>query len=561
MSETPAGVAFRAAGPLAPLQRAAMWTAGLVGWRRHAAALLLGALAAAPFSPVGATPLMVILLSGPPVLVISFSGLVWLMDGCAGRRDAALLGWSFGFGFFLAGLYWISAALFVDIAQFWWLVPLALLGFPAGFALFTALATLAAHEATRRFGLLGTARVLVLAVAWVLAEWLRGHVLTGFPWNLIGYAWAGAFPGALAVLQLTAITGIYGLSLLTVLAAALPARLGDLGRGRYAALAAAVLLIALPAAGGAWRLANASRATVPGVTLRLVQPSIPETIKHDRDALAQNFRRLLALSASRGADKVTTVVWPETAAPPLLERFPDERQAIAQVIPPGGLLLTGAERAEPTTGWPPKHIWNSVVVLNERGTIIATYDKAHLVPFGEYIPLRGILPMDAIAPGIGDLSAGPGPRTLTLPGLPPVGPLVCYEAIFPGAVIDRANRPQWLLNVTNDAWYGVSSGPFQHLAIARVRAVEEGLPLVRAANNGVSAVFDPYGRIARRVDSTLAARLDLDSIGVLDAPLPRALAPTPYERYRDEIFFAATLLILAVAAVLSRIDGRHLEKL
>jgi len=200
-------------------------------------------------------------------------------------------------------------------------------------------------------------------------------------------------------------------------------------------------------------------------------------------------------------------------------------------------------------------------VLDKRGTIIATYDKAHLVPFGEYMPLRNVLPMDVIAPGLGDLSAGPGPRTLTLPGLPPVGPLVCYEAIFPGAVIDRTNRPQWLLNVTNDAWYGVSSGPFQHLAIVRVRAVEEGLPLVRAANNGVSAVIDPYGRIARRIDGTVPARLDLDSVGVLDAPLPRALGPTPYERYRDEIFFAAALLILAVAAVLSRIDGRRSEKL
>ncbi|HWG78277.1 MAG TPA: apolipoprotein N-acyltransferase [Stellaceae bacterium] len=562
MSDMPAGVAFRAAGPLEPLQRAAMWTAGLAGWRRHTAALLLGALAAAPFSPVGATPLLVILLSGPPVLVISFSGLVWLMDGCTGRGDAALLGWSFGFGFFLAGLYWISAALFVDIAQFWWLVPLALLGFPAGFALFTLLAVLVAYEATRRFALLGAARILVLAVSWVMAEWLRGHILTGFPWNLIGYAWAGAFPGGLAVLQLSAITGIYGLSLLTVLAAALPARLGDLGnRRRYAALAAAVMLIALPAGGGAWRLANAPRESVPGVTLRLVQPSIAETIKNDPDALAQSFRRLLALSASRGADKVTTLVWPETAAPPLLERFPDERQAIAKVIPPGGLLLTGAERAEPVTGWPPKHIWNSVVVLDKRGSIIATYDKAHLVPFGEYMPLRSVLPMDAIAPGIGDLSAGPGPRTLTLPGLPPVGPLVCYEAIFPGAVIDRANRPQWLLNVTNDAWYGVSSGPFQHLAIVRVRAVEEGLPLVRAANNGVSAIFDPYGRVARRSDGRVPARLDLDSVGVIDAPLPRALGPTLYERYRDEVFFAAALLILAVAAVLSRTDGRRLEKL
>ena len=550
MSDVPAGVTFRAAGPLAPLQRAAMWTAGLVGWRRHGFAAVLGMLAAATLSPVDMTPL----------LVIAFGGLVWLMDGSIGRRDAALLGWSFGFGFFLAGLYWISAALLVDSAQFWWLVPFALLGVPAGFAIFTALAILAAHEASRRFGLLGGARILVLAVAWVAAEWLRGHILTGFPWNLIGYAWAGAFPGALAVLQLTAVTGIYGLSLVTVLAAALPARLGDLGHGRHWALVAAVLLIAVPAAGGAWRLADAPRETVPGVMLRLVQPSIAQTLKNDPDAVAQNFRLLLALSASRGADKVTHLVWPEAAAPPLLERFAEERRVIAAVIPPGGLLLTGAERAEPATGWPPQHIWNSVVTLDERGNIVATYDKAHLVPFGEYVPLRGILPIERIAPGLGDFSAGPGARTLTLGGLPPVGPLVCYEAIFPGRVIDPAKRPQWLLNVTNDAWYGLSSGPFQHLAIARVRAIEEGLPLVRSANNGVSAVIDPYGRIGRRIDGD-AARLDLDSIGVLDAPLPRALAPTPYERFRDEIFFAAALLILAIAAILSRIDGRSSEKL
>jgi apolipoprotein N-acyltransferase len=561
MSDAPAGAAFRAAGPLAPLQRAALWTAGLVGWRRHAAAWLLGALAAAPFSPVDGTPFLVVLLSGPPVLLISFSGLVWLFDGSASRRDALALGWWFGFGFFLAGLYWICAALFVDIAQFWWLVPFALLGFPAAFAAFSALAVLAAHEATRRFGLLGVARILVLAVAWVAAEWLRGHVLTGFPWNLIGYAWAGAFPGGLALLQLTAVTGIYGLSLVTVLGAALPARLGDLGRGRYWAPAAAALLIALPAAGGAWRLAHASRDVVPGVTLRLVQPSIPQSLKNDRDALAQNFQRLLALSSSRGADKVTDLVWPEAAAPPLLERFPEERQAIAAVVPRGGLLLTGAERAEPATGWPPQHFWNSVLALDDRGDIVATYDKAHLVPFGEYVPLSRILPIERIAPALGQFTPGPGPRTLTLPGLPPVGPLVCYEVIFPGAVIDSAKRPQWLLNVTNDAWYGRSSGPFQHLAIARVRAVEEGLPLVRAANNGVSAIFDPYGRVGRRSDSASAARLGLDSVGVLDAPLPRALGPTPYERFRDKIFLATALLILAIAVILSRIYGRDVEKL
>lgn len=534
MPDAPASLAFRAVGPLAPLQRAALWCAELSGWRRYLAALLLGALAVAALSPVDLTP----------VLVVSMSGLVWLADGTTRRRGALLLGWSFGFGFFVAGLYWVAAALFVDIARFWWLLPFAVVALPAGLALFPALALLAAHEARERFRLAGTPRILVLGAAWAAAEYARGHVLTGFPWNLLGYAWAGAFPGAIAVLQSTSIFGIYGLSLLTVVAAALPARLGDLGGGRQWALAAAVLLVAVPGAGGAWRLLSAERGTVPGVMLRLVQPSIPEKFKNDPAALQRNFLRLLGLSAAPGAERITDLIWPEAAAPPLLERYPELRQRIAEIIPRRGLLLTGAVRAAPLTGWPPREIWNGFDVLDDKGDIIATYDKAHLVPFGEYVPLRGILPMDRIVPGIGDFSRGPGARTLDLPGLPPVSPLICYEAIFPGAVIDPAQRPQWLLNVTNDAWYGVSSGPFQHLAIARVRAIEEGMPMVRAANNGVSAVFDPYGRVT--------ARLDLNVAGVLDAPLPSALAPTVYEQARDTVFWSMLLFLLAISGIVSR---------
>lgn len=551
MSEAPAGVALRAAGPLAPLQRAALWTAGLAGWRRYGLAVLLGALLAGALPPVDSVPL----------LLIAFSGFVWLMDGSGSRRDAAFLGWCFGFGFFLAGLYWIAAALLVDPGQFWWLLPFAVLGVPAGLAIFTALAVLAAHELSRRFGLLGSGRILALAACWALAEWLRGHVLTGFPWNLVGYAWAGNFPGALSVLQLTAVVGIYGLSLVTVLAAALPARLGDLDRGRFWAVLPALLLIALPAGGGAWRLATASSDTVPGVVLRLVQPSIAQSLKNDPAAERNNFERLIRLSASAGADKATDIIWPEAAAPPLLERRPDVLRQMAGIVPRGGLLITGAERAEPLQGWPPRHFWNSVVALDGRGDIVATYDKAHLVPFGEYVPLRGVLPIDKIAPSIGDFSAGPGPRTLVLPGLPPVGPLICYEAIFPGAVIDPAHRPAWLLNVTNDAWYGYTSGPFQHFAIARVRAIEEGLPLVRAANNGVSAVIDPYGRIVKRIDGQVPAKLDLDSIGVIDSPLPRALGPTAYQAIRDNGFFGGALLLLALAGLLSRTHGGGGRKL
>jgi apolipoprotein N-acyltransferase len=426
---------------------------------------------------------------------------------------------------------------------------------PAGLALTTALALLLAHEARRRFGLVGSARILALALAWSAAEYLRGHVLSGFPWNLVGYAWAGVMPdtlglpGSLEVLQLASVTGIYGVSLVTVAAAALPARLGDFGRGRWAGVAAALLLVAVPALGGAWRLAHGARETVPGVTLRLVQPSIPQTFKNDPQAEVQNFQRLLALSAAQGADKITAIIWPEAAAPPLLERYPNLRQAITAVVPSGGLLITGAERAEPIQGWPPQHVWNSIVALDDRGDIVGTYDKAHLVPFGEYVPLRGFLPMDKIAPSIGDFSRGPGPRTLSLPGLPAVSPLVCYEAIFPGAVIDPQHRPHWLLNVTNDAWYGRTPGPLQHLASARTRAVEEGLPLMRAANNGISGAIDPYGRVL--------ARLDLNAVGVLDEPLPRDLPATVYAQFGDSIYLALSLLFLASIGLLTRYEVKR----
>jgi len=514
------------AGPIAPLQRSALWLASLTRWHRHFAALLLGALAAASLPPIDMTP----------VLLISFPGLVWLSDGNSGYRSAFALGWSFGFGFFVAGLYWIAAALFVDIAQFWWLVPFAVAGVPAGLAIFTGIALLVSHTLCRVLRLGGTGRVLALVLCWCGAEWLRGHVLSGFPWNLVGYAWSGAFPGGIAMLQLSALVGIYGLSLLTLLAAALPARLGDFSGRRALALLAAVLLIALPASWGAYRLANGQTGDVPGVNLRLVQPSIPQTMKQDPSALLGNFRRLFALSTSPASAPPTAIIWPEDAAPPFLERDGGARQALAQAAPQNGYIIAGTTRTDPAPE-APTHVWNSLVAVDHDGNIRASYDKFHLVPFGEYVPLRSILPIQKITPGAVDFSAGSGPRTITLPGLPPFSPLICYEAIFPHAVVDPEHRPAWLLNVTDDAWYGFTSGPFQHLAIARLRAIEEGLPLARAGDNGISAMFDPYGRVT--------GRLALDDVGVLDVKLPQSLPPTLYSRVGDIPFFGAMLLVLA----------------
>ncbi len=527
----PAAALLRSAGPLAPLQGWATWTIGLTGWRRYLYAVLMGAIAAAALPPVDLTPL----------LLVSFPSLIWLSDGGTRRGGAFFLGWSFGFGFFVAGLYWIGAALLVDIDAFWWLMPFAVLGIPAGLAIFTGAALLAANELRRALHLRGTARILAVAVAWCAAEWLRGHVLTGFPWNLIGYAWSGAFPGSDPMLQITSVVGIYGLSLITVTAASLPARLGDSERARGWAMLAAALLIALPMAGGGVRLLTASRDRLPGITIRLVQPSIPEALKNDPAARVDNLRRLLALSTEPARAPLAAVIWPEAAAPPFLERDDDLRNTLAVAMPSGALLMAGAVR----TDVPPAkatHIWNSLLVIGPGGNVIASYDKAHLVPFGEYVPLRGLLPMRKITPGMMDFSAGPGPRTLALPDLPSAAPLICYEAIFPGAVVDPKQRPGWLLNVTNDAWYGVTSGPFQHFAIARVRAVEEGLPLLRDANNGITAAIDPYGRVM--------SRLDLDAIGVLDVPLPAALPVTIYSRIGDTTFSVLLIIELIISMVL-----------
>ncbi|HLI19994.1 MAG TPA: apolipoprotein N-acyltransferase, partial [Stellaceae bacterium] len=222
------------------------------------------------------------------------------------------------------------------------------------------------------------------------------------------------------------------------------------------------------------------------------------------------------------------------AAPPFLDRDGGARQAIAQAASSNGYVITGTTRTDPPPA-PPTHVWNSLVAIDHEGTIRASYDKFHLVPFGEYVPLRSILPMQKITPGAIDFSAGDGPHTITLPGLPPFSPLICYEAIFPGAVIDPAHRPDWLLNITDDAWYGVTSGPFQHVAITRLRAIEEGLPLARASDNGISAMFDPFGRVV--------ARLDLNAIGDLDVALPRPLPPTLYSQVGDAPYLIALLLI------------------
>ncbi|MEE8516380.1 MAG: apolipoprotein N-acyltransferase [Alphaproteobacteria bacterium] len=523
--------------------------AALVGWRRWLCAALLGAAAAMAFPPLYILPFA----------FVGFAGLVWLIDGAGDGRNpsraAFAAGWWFGFGHFVAGLYWITNALMVDAAKFGWLVPFAVAGLSAYFALYPALAALA----TRLTGATGVRRIVMLAVAWTACEWLRGMVLTGFPWNLMGTVWAWSDD----MIQLTAFTGTYGLSLMAVFAAAVPATLADAPLDqprlrRWRAVMATAGLVGLVWLGGAARLALAPQygapqygagggpAMVADVRLRLVQGNIDQRDKWRTGQRSINFRKYLRLSAAGAVTPgaVTHIIWPETAAPYVLANDAAARAAVARVVPPSGVVITGALRAT-RAGVKPFQVWNSIYAVDGGGNVLASYDKFHLVPFGEFVPFRGLLPLTKLTAGTVDFSAGPGPRTYKLPGLPPMSPLICYEVIFPANVLDAEDRPAWLLNLTNDAWFGISTGPYQHFAAARLRAVEQGLPLVRAANTGISAVVDPYGRTI--------ARLGLGVEGILDSPLPRALPSlTLYGRFGDWVLLWLLLAALIPALFLRR---------
>ncbi len=490
-----------------------------------------------------------------PALFLTFPVMVWLIDGAVGRWNgvlaAAAAGYWFGFGYFLSGLYWVGSAFLVDADVFGWLMPFAVIALPAGLALFTAFGFGLARLLWTR----GAFRILTLAAALTLAEWLRGHVLTGFPWNAFGYSLAGS----LALAQAAALIGLWGLTFIAVAVFASPAALADDradARRPWLAPAAALAVLFGLAIYGAVRLATTPTTFVPGVQLRIMQPNIPQDQRFNYRAKSEVIRRYVALSSraksppAEGIAGVTHLIWPESAFPFFLTREPDALAEIGELLPPGTVLITGAARlAEAASGPGRIRAYNSVYVIDHAGAALPVYDKLHLVPFGEFLPLRGLLErwgLEQLVRVPGGFLAGERRGTITTPGAPAFAPLVCYEVIFPHAVVPGGERPGWLLNVTNDAWFGATAGPHQHLAQARLRAIEEGLPLVRAANSGISAVVDPLGRVV--------AALPLGHEGVVDSGLPQRIADPLYSRSGDLAVGVIVGIVLFSSLLLRRRD-------
>jgi apolipoprotein N-acyltransferase len=513
---------FNALGRLGDVVR------GLTGWQRFAFAFVAGLVSALAYAPFGIFP----------ALLLGFAALVLLIDGAQAQArrmwSAAFAGWAFAFGQFLAGFYWVGYAFVVDAADHAWQIPIVEFCLPGGMALYIG----AACALASRFWQPNASRVFVLAICYALGEWVRGHALTGFPWNLPAYGWGAS----LGVMQSAALFGSYGLTLLTVLFGASLALLCDRDWRVPAGMTALFFAFWI---GGDIRLGLDPTMPIENIHLRLVQPDVPQTEKYVAQYRARNWQRLIALSVAKNGPTPTHIIWPEAAPPFLLAREPEALDDVA-LLTGDKILLTGAVRIEVNTPTD-YHFFNSFYVFGHAGQLLDTYDKFHLVPFGEYLPLKSIFQTIGIAKLVnspGDFRSGPGAKTFDIPGAPPVTPLICYEILFPDEIA-ATRRPGWYVNVTDDSWFGPpsSTGPYQHLLTARMRAIEQGVPIARDANTGISAMIDPVGRVT--------ASLAAGQMGAIDAMLPAALPPTPYSRFGEWLFILLLMICGGAAWVLA----------
>ncbi len=515
--------------------------ANLHGWRHHGLVFLLGALTSLALPPANFWPMIFITI---PIFISILDDRALMNSLPITRFKAGFAsGWWLAFGYFVTSLYWIGASMLVEADKFAIFIPLAVLALPAGLAIFWGLAVGLCLMVWQK----GPLRIVVLASFLAGFEWLRGHVFTGFPWNTIGYISDG-FEG---INQLASIIGVYGLSFLIILWAGIPVCFTEKKSTWVFGLALTLTLISSVL----WGMQRESQALVSHkettlkkpVIIRIVQANIAQIQKWDPQYKQANINLYFSLSQAKNnglsLSNVDILVWPESALPLLYQESLDVQNRINAILPKRTLLIMGALRRDLTKrdAKGRSYAYNSVLAINNNGQTLASYDKSHLVPFGEYLPGEKILAPLGIRKIVDvpyGFNAGPGASTISISGYPPFSSMICYEIIFPRDVIDAKNRPKWIVNVTNDAWFGNTAGPYQHLVQARFRAIETGLPVVRAANTGISALIGPYGDVS--------SQLKLGQQGVLDVVLPEPIAETLYSRYGDGPFFLLLFCILIV---------------
>ena len=453
---------------------------------------------------------------------IAYFILFYELEKKINKKQYFFIGFCFGFGQGAVSMLWLINALMIDSGKFAWAIPLIPIGFGLLFGIFFALPMLAMVFVPNITG-----KVFMFAGALCISEWVRSWFLTGFPWNLTGSVWLVV----LSILQSVSVIGIYGLTLLSVLWFSIP----YLFYKKYIKTALFLCISFIVVFGlGYLRIVNTPEDYVWGVKLRLVQPNIPQTLKWNPQKAEENFMQHIRMSKSKKEEKITHILWPEAASPYLLDIDENARAMTLMALNQDQTLLTGSLRlADAKT----KQVASSIFIIDDMGEIKSFADKSHLVPFGEYMPLRGWFGLEKLVPIESDFKAGEGVKTLYVPNAPKVGVLDCYEIIFPHEVVNQKMRPKWLFNATNDSWYGISDGPYQHLGAAQTRAVEEGLPVVRVATGGISAVISPIGKII--------ASLPLDKKGILDSQLPCDLPQTIYARLGNKM-----PLILAIICIL-----------
>jgi len=476
---------------------------------KYAASLFLGAICSLAFAPfhfflVGA---------------ISLSGFYLLLEKVEAKKSVFWLGFAYGFGYFLTGVYWIAISLLVDAEKFAWLIPFALTLIPAVLALYVALFAISYKFFIKQLRPLFTyQKILIFALCWLFFEILRATLFTGFPWNLLGYIWMFDVNFA----QAGNVFGIYGLSVLAVLTCLFPIlfftkrTLGD----KIFATIIAVFFVG-NFIYGYFSIDEKKLVYDHKTTIRLVQGNVEQEMKWNLQQKYRNFLKHIELTNSRSLEGINSVIWSETSVPYIFDSKPQLLEKLKLATPKNGTLITGGLRIEGSED-DLKNVWNSVFALDWNG-VFATYDKHHLVPFGEYVPLQKYVPfINKITEGAVGFSQGEGAKTIKTPSFS-FSPLLCYEVIFSGQISDKKNRPDLLINLTNDAWFGVSSGPYQHFDMARMRSIESGISLARVANTGITAFIDPFGRVVDKIN--------LNQSGIIDVDLIKNLAPTIYEKY------------------------------